>query len=44
MDNLVITVTPEDLNAAVSEVSVQIQFDMAPVPYSIDRTITRSRE
>lgn len=44
MDNLVITVTPEDLNRAVSEVSVQIQFDMAPVPYSIDRTITRSRE
>lgn len=44
MDNLAITVTPENLNVASNEITVQIQFDMAPVPYSINRSLTRSRE
>jgi len=43
-EHVAVTVTPEDFTAASSEVTVQIQFEMSPVPYPINRSLTRSRE
>ena len=43
-DNIDVTVTPAEINDATPEVTVNIRLNMQPLPYVVERSLTRSRE
>ncbi len=43
-DNIDVTVTPAEINQSTPEVTVNIRLNMQPLPYVVERSLTRSRE
>ena len=39
-----VTITPAEINQSTPEVTVNIRLNMQPLPYVVERSLTRSRE
>ena len=43
-ENITVTVTPATLTENTPEVTMEIQLSMQPLPYTVKKSLTRSRE